>query len=171
MCNRNLLFLLFLIFLTLFVQTDLTANIETAKEIYLKLSTVTDEKTLSTEEQTFEKQPSPIYQVLITEQRRIPESPPKQRDTELTSEQLVIIAFDAQEKEITKVYITDPCIIRAETADETGELLSSGLLYRKCVDFTIVLPDDPNISRLKFYHPHWTGTEFVLELIGETQLP
>ncbi|GJQ59105.1 MAG: hypothetical protein D8M57_04790 [Candidatus Scalindua sp. AMX11] len=171
MHNRNPLFLLFLIILILFIQTASTARTGTTKEIHIKLSTVTDEKTLSPEEQAVEEQPSPMYRVLITEQRRTPESPPKQRNPELTSEQLVVIAFDARENEINRVYIADPFIIRAETADETGDLISSRLLYRKSVDFSILLPDNPNISLLKFYKPHWTGTEFVIELIGETQLP
>ncbi len=169
MHNKNLLYFFSIIILILFVQMDLTANTETSIEIQLRLSSVTDEKNLSTEEQEYEKQRSPISRFLITEQRRITESPLSQRDPELTPQQIVVMACDAKEKEINRFYISDPCVIRAKTFDENGALISSELFYKKSVDFSIVIPDDPNINLIKFYKPNWTGKEFVIELIGETQ--
>lgn len=147
-------------------QMAYTADVERAMEVRLNLGSSTDE-TIS---EPFKKQPPPMHRVTVTKHRRVPGPPPRQRHPELSSEQLVIVAFDAEGREITRVVIADPRLIRAETLGPSGELTSK-IFYRESAEFTIVLPDDPNITTLKIYHPYWTGIEFVLKHIGETQLP
>ncbi|MGE5443534.1 MAG: hypothetical protein ACM3SR_02905 [Ignavibacteriales bacterium] len=65
----------------------------------------------------------------------------------------------------------DPRILRAETAESSGQLTSSELLYRDDVTFSVTIPDDPSTITLRIYQPRWTGKEFALDLIGEANLP
>ncbi|OGW53351.1 MAG: hypothetical protein A2Y81_03540 [Nitrospirae bacterium RBG_13_43_8] len=116
------------------------------------------------------EQYSPSYHFSIIKHRRITARPPKQRNPELSSDQLLVVAFDAKEKEIARIIIPDPRLIRAETFSLSGEIMTSREYYRESTDFTLILPANPKISSLKFYHPYWTGTEFILQLFGEVPL-
>jgi hypothetical protein len=115
------------------------------------------------------KTPSLSHSVTVTEHRKVPEAPPRQRNPELSSQQLVIKALDSKGQEITRVDVADPRLVRTQTVEPSGTIKCE-VFYQDSVEFTVVLPDDPDITQLKIYHPHWTGTEFILEPIGETQL-
>jgi hypothetical protein len=39
-------------------------------------------------------------------------------------------------------------------------------LYRARTQFTVVLPDVPQLTQTTLYQPRWTGTSWVLDLIG-----
>lgn len=167
MTYRNVFSIMSLIGLMMIGQPISAKDVKSAKEFRIHIGPPTGEPMA----------PAPFAEILpkdnrftVIEWRQIPGPPPRQRSYELSSEQIVIIAFDAQEQEITRVVITDPRLIRAETVDTSGDLTTK-IIYRNTADFTVVLPDDPNIKELRIYHPHWTGTEFILELIGEIQLP
>ncbi len=151
--------------LIIIIQPVSANDMKSAKEYRINLDSTDDKSGL-----TFYETPPPIQGVTATLVGRVPGPPPRQRNPELSSMQLVLIAYDTQKHEVTRVVIADPRLIRAETVGSSGQL-ETKIIYRKNVDFTVVLPDDPNIKRLKIYHPHWTGTNFILELIGETQLP
>lgn len=146
---------------------DSTGATNTTKIIHLHLSPPTD----SPISEALRKKPFKEYKVTVIEQRRIPGPPPQQRNPELSSEQLVTVALDASGQEITRIVTPDPRLIRAETADPSGKLTSSGFIYQASTDLTISLPDDSRITTLKIYHPRWTGKKFILEQIGEVQLP
>lgn len=140
---------------------------KTAKIIHLHLISLND----LPRSEALRKKPFKEYDITVIEQRRIHGPPPKQRNPELSSEQLVAVALDALGQEITKVVIPDPRLIRAETADPSGKLTSSGFIYQASTDLIIPLPDDSRITTLKIYHPRWTGKKFILAQIGEVQLP
>jgi hypothetical protein len=116
------------------------------------------------------EQYSPSYHFSVIKHRHITARPPKQRNPELSSDQLLVVAFDAKEKEIARIIIPDPRLIRAETFSLSGEIITSREYYRESTNFTLILPDNPSISNLKFYHPYWTGTEFILQFFGEVPL-
>jgi hypothetical protein len=90
---------------------------------------------------------------------------PRQREPELSSDKVVIIARDSVGKVRDWQVLPDPRIIRAEAPGPGGEL-SGSVLYRDRADFLFTLPDDPDIERIDFYHPRWTGEKFDLDLIG-----
>ena len=115
-------------------------------------------------------QPSSTERVTVLERRRISGQVSRQRNVELSSQHLVVIGLDENGREIARVVVIDPRLIRAEIFDSSGEIVSNELIYRENVEFSLVFTNDPRLRRLKFYHPNWTGTKFVLELIGETQL-
>jgi hypothetical protein len=105
----------------------------------------------------------------VKERRTVPGNLPRQRRPELSEDLLVIIAFNIRGEETYRTSQIDPRLLRAETADETGRLTST-LLYSESVDFWVALPDDPDLDKIVFFHPQWTGTVFNLAPVGEVRL-
>ena len=116
-------------------------------------------------------QPSPSERMTVLDRRRIPGKAPRQRNVELSSQHLVVIGLDENDREITRAVVMDPRLMRSEIFSPSGEWVSSELTYRANAEFLLVFSDDPRLRKLKIYHPNWTGNKYVLELIGETQLP
>jgi hypothetical protein len=109
--------------------------------------------------------------IKILSQKRTQGALPKQRNPELSQQNLVIVGVNAQGQEISRTVMLDPRIIRAETAEPSGKLTSSGLLYRNDATFSVMVPDEPGVIGLKVYQPRWSGSEYTLDLIGEAKLP
>jgi hypothetical protein len=94
---------------------------------------------------------------------------PRQREPELNFDKIVIVARDGGEQIVDWQLLSDPRIVRAESAGPGGEL-SGRVLYRERADFFFTLPDDARILRIDFYQPRWTGAQFDLERIGGVAL-
>ena len=165
MIHSNAVLFSILIGLIISIQPASANDIQGAKEYRIHLTSPGDDSAL-----TLVEKPPPVRGVTATLTRNIPKMPRRQRNPEFSSTQIVIIAYDKEGREVTRVFLPDPRLIRAETVSPSGELQTQNI-YRKDVDFTIVIPDDPNIKELKIYHPEWTGKNFILEPLGETQLP
>jgi hypothetical protein len=101
----------------------------------------------------------------LLERRTFSGRVPRQRNPELTSHQIVVIARDANGRLVDWQLIPDPLVLRYEHPGPKGEL-GGQLLYRTSGELLITLPDDPNIKRIEVHRPRWTGTDFVLELMG-----
>ncbi len=110
------------------------------------------------------------HRLEIISQKQVFGAPQVQRNPQLSEDELVVSALDAQGKEITRVYIADPRLIRSENIDSRGNFTSKKKLYRRSAKLIIPLPDHSEIKSIQIFQPHWTGTEFTLELIGEIQL-
>ncbi|MDO8706571.1 MAG: hypothetical protein Q7J84_16665 [Sulfuricaulis sp.] len=95
---------------------------------------------------------------------------PVERNPELSEQHLVVVAVDAKGREIARRLVLDPRLLRVETADPSGRL-SGEVLYRSDADLSVTFPDRPGMSALKIYQPHWSGTDFALQLLGEATLP
>jgi hypothetical protein len=102
-------------------------------------------------------------------EKRMPGDPPRERRSELSEDLLVIAALDGAGREIWRATRPDPRLLRAETADEAG-VLHSTKLYRQSVEFWVAVPDDPDLDKVVFFHPEWTGTVFNLVPLGEVRL-
>jgi hypothetical protein len=94
---------------------------------------------------------------------------PRQREPELSSDKIVIIARDTNGTILDWQVVSDPRVVRSEGPGPGGEL-TGRVLYRDRADFLFTLPDDPGITRIDFYHPRWTGEKFDLDLIGGVPL-
>lgn len=110
------------------------------------------------------------HRIKIISQKQVLGAPQVQRNPQLSEDKLVVSALDAQGKEITHVYLADPRLLRSENVDSRGNLTSKKKLFRRSAKLIIPLPDNPEIKSIQIFQPHWTGTEFTLELIGEAQL-
>jgi hypothetical protein len=105
----------------------------------------------------------------VLERSQAPGPLPRQRNPQLSAEQLVVVAVNGAGEMINTQLIPDPRILRAETIGPTGEM-SSRVLHRADVEFLLTIPDDPALTELRLYKPRWTGTTYVLDLVGTIAL-
>ncbi len=153
--------------LQMLTGANLYADEKNAVEVFLSLTPAPSNQFKS---EPHEQEPALIYKVTITKQRPIAGPLPRARHSKLISNQLVIVAADSQGTEITRVRVRDPRQIRSEFPDLVGQLKSQ-TLYRDHVELSIVLPNNPNIGQIRIYQPKWTGSDFMLQLIGDVILP
>jgi hypothetical protein len=92
---------------------------------------------------------------------------PRQRSLELSEQQILVVAVGADNQLRWWTLIADPRLRRAEIAAPNGELSGQTIMLGE-TDFTVSYPADLEITELRFFHPHWTGTKFTLESIGST---
>ena len=93
-----------------------------------------------------------------------------ERNPELSEQHLVVVAVDVKGREVGRRLVLDPRRLRIETADSSGRL-SGEVQYRSDADLSVAVPDKAEMSALKIYQPHWNGTDFTLQLLGESALP
>lgn len=105
----------------------------------------------------------------VLERRRIAGKLPRQRNPELSSDQLVVEALNGLGETVDKQLIRDPRILRAEAAGRTGAI-SGQVLHRTDPEFLLTLPDDPSITEVRVYQPRWTGSAYELDFMGTIQL-
>jgi hypothetical protein len=103
-------------------------------------------------------------------QRRAVTGPlPRQRNPQLSEDQLVAIAVDAAGRESDWQLIKDPRVLRAEFPDDTGRL-SGQVMHRTEAEFLLTLPALGTYTEVRMYQPVWTGTEFRLRFLGSIPL-
>ncbi len=96
----------------------------------------------------------------------------KKQFAKLSSNHIVVIGLNEEGDELNRSVLLDPRLIRAEIfSPTTGKIIHSDQIYLEDVDFIVDLPDGAGIRKIQFFHPRWTGAEFVLDLIAETSLP
>jgi hypothetical protein len=93
----------------------------------------------------------------------------RQRNPELSSDQVLVIAVDSVGNEINRQLVADPRVVRTEFPDPAGRLKHESL-HRTRTELVITLPDDPAIAEIRLYHPRWTGHTFALDLLGTVPL-
>jgi len=108
--------------------------------------------------------------VTVLSQRRSRATPLRHRNPELSAQDLVVVGVNAEGVETSRTVIRDPRIVRAETAEPSGRITPRDFLYRNEVTFSVILAD-PSAVAVRLYKPRWTGKQFVLDLIGEADLP
>jgi hypothetical protein len=111
-------------------------------------------------------QPSPLR---LLERQRTGDSLPRQRNPQLSSDQLVVQALNARGDVVDAQLIPDPRLMRVEGTGPSGDL-EGVVLQRVDPDFLITLPDSADLVQLRLFQPRWTGTEFTLEPIGSVDL-
>jgi hypothetical protein len=94
---------------------------------------------------------------------------PRQRNPQISVDQIVILAANLEGTEIDGQLIPDPRILRAEQPAPNGELRGE-VLHHVNTELLITIPDDSTIAELRLYKPRWTGTTFVLDWLGAIPL-
>ena len=105
----------------------------------------------------------------LLERRSAAGSLPRQRNPQVSADQILVQAFDARGVLVDSHLIPDPRLVRAESPGPTGELAGE-VLQRVDPDFLITLPDVADLVELRLFHPRWTGTEFAFDPIGSISL-
>lgn len=129
------------------------------RELKIRLSDPT--KTPSGSRPAMSKQPQ-TPSAAIVEDKKHSGALPRQRSLELSPTQIFIAGVDATNKLRWWSIIPDPRVVRSETQSPTGELRSEDF-YVSNVTLVVALPDDPEITSLRFYRPVWNGTDYELK--------
>jgi hypothetical protein len=101
--------------------------------------------------------------------RSLPGLLPRQRNPEVSTDQIAILAVNAEGTEIDGQLIPDPRILRVEQPGPAGELRGE-VLHHVNTELLITVPDDPVIVELRLYKPRWTGTTFLWDQLGAIPL-
>jgi hypothetical protein len=115
-----------------------------------------------------EEKPANVF--TLVGHRRVAGLIQRERNPQLSSDQIVVVAVDRQGRDIDWQLVPDPRVLRAELPDITGELRGQVFHHVK-TELLVSLPDNPAIVQIRLYHPRWTGNTFVLELLGTVSLP
>jgi hypothetical protein len=89
----------------------------------------------------------------------------QQRSLDLSTNQILTVAVDADNNLHWWRLMLDPRLVRAEVPDAKGELRSQELFLTD-VEFSVDLPDDASITEVQLYRLIWNGHEFQLELVS-----
>ena len=110
-----------------------------------------------------------ISQVTLVNQRRVEDVFPRQRASFIAKDRLVVIAYDKNNLEVSRYYVRDPRLIRAEFPDEQGHLTAQEFVKSK-VNLPIILSENAQVSELSIFEPVWTGEFYDLRLLGAVSL-
>lgn len=106
----------------------------------------------------------------LVSRRALRDAAPLARDPRLSESMLVVVARDIREREIARVALPDPRILRAEFPDAAGQL-QGRLLQHADAELFATLPDDPRTALLDVLQPRWNGHAFELVPLGVVVVP
>jgi hypothetical protein len=110
--------------------------------------------------------PPSLQQFRSLEREPIASPPAGDRAFSPAEGQILIVALSPDNEIVWHKMFPDPRLIRAEVAGADGKLKGKKQFFRKMVEFSIRVPDDPAIDRVQLLQPHWTGRDFVLTALG-----
>ena len=91
------------------------------------------------------------------------------RRPELSADQLVVVVQARDGRELDWRLLGNPRIVRAEVPGPDGRL-GGQILERDAVELSFAIPRMPNATSIRVYQPRWTGTEYVLDTIGDVSV-
>lgn len=101
----------------------------------------------------------------ILKRSAIVDPPVRERDPQIGPDELVIVAVDAQGREVGWQRLKDPRLVRSEQPGPGG-LLSGQVFHRAETELVMRVPDGVAIATLRVYEAQWNGREFVLRGLG-----
>lgn len=108
----------------------------------------------------------PVNQFEVVARRSVMPGFVRERAPQLSRERLVVVAVDATGREVAWQQVADPRIVLSESAGP-GLELSGQTLYRPLTELVVALPDALATAAIRVYEARWTGSEFVLDGLGE----
>jgi hypothetical protein len=114
--------------------------------------------------------PSAVPALSVISEQSIAGSIRRQRQPQVTTDQLVVVQKRADGRALDWALIANPRLVRAEVPGADGRLTGRTVL-RDDVELMVIMTPAPDAVTVALYQPRWTGTEHVLDLIGEATLP
>ena len=108
---------------------------------------------------------SPESPLKVMARRRVASHLVRERDPQLSPDELVVIATDTRGTAIGWQHVKDPRVIRAEAPGIDG-VLSGQWLRRTLAEFVVAVPDDLAAAELRIYETSWTGRAWTLTPLG-----
>ena len=105
----------------------------------------------------------------LLEQRVVLGSLRRERFPQLSYDRLVVIVQDAAGRELDWRLVPNPGLMRAEAPGPDGRL-RGGTIEVDSVELSIAIPDVAGADRVGIFRPRWTGTEYLLDPVGQVRL-
>ena len=105
----------------------------------------------------------------LLEQRVVLGSLRRERFPQLSYDRLVVVVHDAAGRELDWRLVPNPGIVRADVPGPDGRL-RGGTIEVDSVELSITIPDVAGADRVDIFRPRWTGSEYLLDLVGEIRL-
>ena len=99
-------------------------------------------------------------------QARISGAPRRERQPELSANDLVVVVQDSSGRDIDWRIVPNPRLVRAEAPGPDG-LLSGRLFERDDVELLVHIPDVLGADRIQLFSPVWTGKDYRLDPLGQ----
>jgi hypothetical protein len=93
----------------------------------------------------------------------------RERQPQLSEDQLVIVQRASDGRALDWVTAPDPRLIRAEVPGADGRL-TGRIVHVADTELLVAVTQLAATVSLSVYQPRWTGTEFLLDLVGEVAL-
>ena len=108
--------------------------------------------------------------MVMVDEKIVTGSVRRERQPQLSEDQLVIVQRRSDGGALDWVAVPDPRIIRAEVPGADGRLTGK-VVHVTDTELLVAVPQLAATVKLSVYKPRWTGTEFLLDLVGEVALP
>lgn len=105
----------------------------------------------------------------LLEQRVVPGGLRRERFPQLSYDRLVVVVQDAAGRELDWRLAPNPGIVRADVPGPDGRL-RGGTIEIDSVELSIAIPDVEGADRVDIFRPRWTGSEYLLDLVGQVRL-
>jgi hypothetical protein len=110
-----------------------------------------------------------INQFEIQKRTPITDRPVRERDPQVGPEEIVVVAVDAQGRELGWQHLPDPRLVRSEQPGPGG-LLSGQRLYRADTELVVRVPEEMRAAALRIYMPQPTPQQAGLLGVGTIRL-
>jgi hypothetical protein len=97
------------------------------------------------------------------------DAPVRERDPQIGPDEIVVVAVDAQGREVGWHHLKDPRLVRSEQPGPGG-LLSGQVLYRSETELVVRVPDGLGVAALRVYELQSSGREPILQGLGTIRL-
>jgi hypothetical protein len=92
-----------------------------------------------------------------------------ERRPELSADRLVVVSLDEAGRELDWRLVPNPRIVRLEAPGANG-LLTGRTIEQDVLDLEVAVARLPGLRLLRIYQPRWSGTEYLLDLVGAFDL-
>lgn len=93
----------------------------------------------------------------------------RERRPELGPHQLVLVVVDRDGRQLDWRVVTDPRVVRFESADATGHL-SGEVIRDTSAPFTLRIPDIPGATQVRIYQTEPADSGYSLSIVGTLEL-
>ena len=108
--------------------------------------------------------------MVVVSDQSLPGAVRRERQPQLTTDQLVVVQRDPDGRALDWMMVPDPRLVRAEVPGADGRL-TGRIVQRDDTELMVAVTRLPATVTLSIYQPRWTGTEYLLDLVGEVALP
>jgi hypothetical protein len=113
--------------------------------------------------------PAPTHTFALVDQRVSRGALPRDRRPELSTDQLVVVVLGVDDVVLDWRLVRNPRLMRAESPGPDG-VLSGTTVEFPTAELSVAVVDVSGARTIRIYQPRWTGTEFMLDAVGDLGL-